>query len=235
MYKSCLRHAQEAGILLESTTRDLRKRKDLHDLYFKLGEPAPEMGVPREAPGAHLRTAFLLLKWLSQSVLRMNSDSHNKLTGGTHGQQVVPAPPPVLGLHHAAYRCRDAEETRHFYEDILGLPLVHVVTADHVSTGKSTPFAHVFFELADGSCIAFFDLGDNVTDEPSPNTPAWVNHIAFKVPSTEALRRDEGATGVATALKLSESPTMSSSIPSIFSIRMAYVSNSLRRLSATTK
>jgi catechol 2,3-dioxygenase-like lactoylglutathione lyase family enzyme len=97
------------------------------------------------------------------------------------------ATPPVLGLHHAAYRCRDAEETRHFYEDILGLPLVHVVTADHVSTGKSTPFAHVFFELADGSCIAFFDLGDNVAAEPSPNTPAWVNHIAFKVPSMEAL------------------------------------------------
>jgi glyoxylase I family protein len=99
----------------------------------------------------------------------------------------VPAAPPVLGLHHSAYRCRDAEETRHFYEDILGLPLIHVVTADHVSTGKSTPFAHVFFELADGSCIAFFDLGDNVAAEPSPNTPAWVNHIAFKVPSLEAL------------------------------------------------
>ena len=32
----------------------------------------------------------------------------------------VPAAPPVLGLHHSAYRCRDAEETRHFYEDILG-------------------------------------------------------------------------------------------------------------------
>src|SRR6185436_8765956 len=65
--------------------------------------------------------------------------------------------PPVLGLHHAAYRCRDAEETRHFYEDILGLPLVHVVTADHVSTGSTSSFAHVFFELADGSCIDFFD------------------------------------------------------------------------------
>jgi len=95
--------------------------------------------------------------------------------------------PPVLGLHHAAYRCRDAEETRHFYEDILGLPLVHVVTADHVSTGSTSSFAHVFFELADGSCIAFFDLGDNVSAEPSPNTPAWVNHIAFRVPSLEAL------------------------------------------------
>jgi catechol 2,3-dioxygenase-like lactoylglutathione lyase family enzyme len=100
----------------------------------------------------------------------------------------IPAAPPVLGLHHSAYRCRDAEETRHFYEDILGLPLVHVVQADHVpSTGDNTPFAHVFFELADGSCIAFFDLGDNVNAEPSPNTPSWVNHIAFKVPSIDAL------------------------------------------------
>ena len=30
----------------------------------------------------------------------------------------------VTGLHHAAYRCRDAELTRQFYEDFLGLPLV---------------------------------------------------------------------------------------------------------------
>lgn len=96
---------------------------------------------------------------------------------------------PVLGLHHAAYRCRNAEETRHFYEDILGLPLAHVIQADNVpSTGDNTPFLHLFFELADGSCIAFFDLGDGVAGEPSPNTPAWVNHIAFKVPTTEALK-----------------------------------------------
>jgi catechol 2,3-dioxygenase-like lactoylglutathione lyase family enzyme len=102
--------------------------------------------------------------------------------------KTIPVAPPVLGLHHSAYRCRDAEETRHFYEDILGLPLIHVVKADHVpSTGESTPFAHVFFELADGSCIAFFDLGDNTAAEPSPNTPAWVNHIAFRVPSLDAL------------------------------------------------
>lgn len=99
----------------------------------------------------------------------------------------VPVAPPVLGLHHSAYRCRDAEETRHFYEDILGLPLVHVVQAEQVSTGQSAPFAHLFFELADKSCIAFFDLGDNVNAEPSPNTPSWVNHIAFRVPSIEAL------------------------------------------------
>ena len=30
----------------------------------------------------------------------------------------------IKGLHHNAYRCRDSEETRRFYEDFLGLPLV---------------------------------------------------------------------------------------------------------------
>ena len=95
--------------------------------------------------------------------------------------------PRIKGLYHYAYPCRDAEETRHFYEDILGMRLVHVVTADHVSTGQTTSFAHVFFEMTDGSCIAFFDLGDNIKAEPSPNTPAWVNHIAFKVKDADAL------------------------------------------------
>ena len=89
------------------------------------------------------------------------------------GSKNAPAPAPVLGLHHNAYRYRDAEETRHFYEDVLGLPLVHVVKEQFVpSTGEKSPFAHLFFELKDGSCIAFFDLGDNVKPEPSPNTPA---------------------------------------------------------------
>ena len=27
----------------------------------------------------------------------------------------------IKGLHHNAYRCRDSEETRRFYEDFLGL------------------------------------------------------------------------------------------------------------------
>lgn len=53
---------------------------------------------------------------------------------------------PIRGLHHVAYRCRDAEETRRFYEDLLGLPLVHVVRADRVpSTGEYCPYVHLFF------------------------------------------------------------------------------------------
>ncbi|MFM0512186.1 VOC family protein [Paraburkholderia sp. RL17-373-BIF-A] len=98
------------------------------------------------------------------------------------------SPPPVLGLHHFAWRCRNAEETRHFYEDIVGLPLVHVIRLDHVpSTGGYCPYVHLFFEMADGSYIAFFDLGDDTAAEPSPNTPPWVNHIALRVATLEQL------------------------------------------------
>jgi catechol 2,3-dioxygenase-like lactoylglutathione lyase family enzyme len=101
----------------------------------------------------------------------------------------IPAAVPIRGLHHYAYRCRDCEETRHFYEDLLGLPLVHVIKADHVpSTGEYCPYVHIFFQMTDGSCIAFFDLGDNVAAIASPNTPAWVNHIALRVDSVDALK-----------------------------------------------
>src|SRR5215208_1408647 len=101
----------------------------------------------------------------------------------------LPAPPPIQQLHHYAYRARDAEETRHFYEDILGLPLYHIIQSDHVpSTGEYCPYTHFFFRLQDGSFIAFFDLGNDEAALPSPNTPAWVNHISFRVDSRQALR-----------------------------------------------
>jgi glyoxylase I family protein len=97
---------------------------------------------------------------------------------------------PIHGLHHFAYRCRDAEETRSFYEDILGLPLTHIIRAEIVpSTGEYCPYVHIFFEMGDGSFLAFFDLGDNIKAAPSPNTPAWVNHIALRVDDVAKLEQ----------------------------------------------
>jgi glyoxylase I family protein len=98
---------------------------------------------------------------------------------------------PIQGLHHWAYRCRDAEETRHFYEDLLGLPLTHFIRAENYvgTSGEHVDvYVHIFFEMADGSSLAFFDLGDNVTAEPSPNTPRWCNHMALEVKSPEHLQ-----------------------------------------------
>jgi catechol 2,3-dioxygenase-like lactoylglutathione lyase family enzyme len=91
-------------------------------------------------------------------------------------------------LNHFAYRCRDAEETRHFYEDLLGLPLAHIVQEDYVpSTGEYCPYTHIFFKMADGSFVAFFDLGDDEAPLPSPNTPGWVSHLALEIPDEDQL------------------------------------------------
>ena len=112
----------------------------------------------------------------------------------------LPPPAPIQQLHHYAYRAKDAEETRHFYEDILGLPLFHIIQSDIVpSTGEYCPYTHFFFRLQDGSFIAFFDLGDDQAALPSPNTPLWVNHISFRVntvPELEAMKTRLEAEGI---------------------------------------
>ena len=58
----------------------------------------------------------------------------------------------IQGLHHNAYRCRDSEETRAWYEEFLGLPLV---SAFEIDEGRAL---HTFFQMADGSCLAFFEV-----------------------------------------------------------------------------
>ena len=57
----------------------------------------------------------------------------------------------INGLHHNAYRCRDSEETRAWYEEFLGLPLV---SAFEIQGGEAL---HTFFQMKDGSCLAFFE------------------------------------------------------------------------------
>jgi catechol 2,3-dioxygenase-like lactoylglutathione lyase family enzyme len=66
----------------------------------------------------------------------------------------------IQGLHHNAYRCRDSEETRRFYEDFLGLPLVHALVIDTTKSGRATNTLHHFYAMADGSCLAFFEAPD---------------------------------------------------------------------------
>ncbi len=41
----------------------------------------------------------------------------------------------IKGLHHSAYRCRDSEETRSFYEDFLGLPLIEAFPIGTTQSG----------------------------------------------------------------------------------------------------
>ncbi len=66
----------------------------------------------------------------------------------------------IKGLHHNAYRCRDSEETRRFYEDFLGLRLAGTLEIGATKSGRRTATLHTFYELDDGSYLAFFEAPD---------------------------------------------------------------------------
>ena len=66
----------------------------------------------------------------------------------------------IKGLHHNAYRCRDSEQTRRFYEDFLGLPLIGTLEIRETKSGRRTAVLHSFYRMDDGSCLAFFEAPD---------------------------------------------------------------------------
>ena len=70
----------------------------------------------------------------------------------------------IEGLHHKAYRCRDSEEMRRFYEDFLGLPLSATLELKATKTGRSTQKLHTFYALDDGSFLAFLEKPDEPFD-----------------------------------------------------------------------
>jgi catechol 2,3-dioxygenase-like lactoylglutathione lyase family enzyme len=86
----------------------------------------------------------------------------------------------IKGLHHNAYRCRDSEQTRKFYEDFLGLPLCATLELRESKTGRAVEALHTFYRLDDGSYLAFFE----VPGEPFDFKPQhdFDLHIALEVP-----------------------------------------------------
>jgi catechol 2,3-dioxygenase-like lactoylglutathione lyase family enzyme len=91
-------------------------------------------------------------------------------------------------LHHAAYRCIDAKDTVRFYTEVLGLKFSHAMGEDHVpSTGLYSPHIHIFFQMEDGSCIAFFECPKDPGNIKDKESPDWIQHFAFKVESLDVL------------------------------------------------
>ena len=106
-------------------------------------------------------------------------------------------------LHHIAYRCRDAQRTVDFYTRVVGLKYVAGLVAPEERNpswplnepgqpprkvvGDPADSIHIFFELGDGSYLAFFDVASSPEESEDPATPWWVKHIAFEVPDMKAL------------------------------------------------
>ena len=97
----------------------------------------------------------------------------------------------IKGLHHNAYRCRDSEETRKFYEDFLGLPLVHSLKIGETKTGRAAQVLHTFYRMDDGSFLAFFDAPDEPFEFKTQRD--FDLHIALEVEHGELQRmHDKG-------------------------------------------
>ncbi len=97
-------------------------------------------------------------------------------------------PQPLTGIHHSAYRCRDAEETRAFYEDLLGLPLKGLVIEEkEPGSGRRNPFVHIFFGLGDGNFLAFFDAPGSASPEAFRPVHGFDRHVAFEACDEAAL------------------------------------------------
>ena len=95
---------------------------------------------------------------------------------------------PLHNAHHVAYRCRDAEQTRWFYEDILGLPLAIALVLDEIPGLKEeSPSLHLFFEMGNGDMIAFFDEPQGATVQKFERAHSFDRHIAFEAANEEEL------------------------------------------------
>ena len=85
-------------------------------------------------------------------------------------------------IHHVAYRCKDARETVEWYGRMLHMDFVLAIAEDEVpSTREPDPYMHVFLDAGQGNVLAFFELPTRPEMGRDPNTPEWVQHIAFRV------------------------------------------------------
>jgi catechol-2,3-dioxygenase len=97
----------------------------------------------------------------------------------------------IKGLHHNVYRCQDSEQTRMFYEDFLGLPLAVCQLIEQTATGQPVRALHTFYQLSDGSFLAFLEVPDSPFDfKPQHDFDL---HIALEVDCQDLERMlDEG-------------------------------------------
>lgn len=93
----------------------------------------------------------------------------------------------IQSVNHVAYRCRDAEETRQFYEDVLGLRLSSTLWLKQTLTDRPVNLLHIFFEMDDNSFVAFFDVPNEYDPAMFPERSDFDLHIAMNVADMDTL------------------------------------------------
>ncbi len=97
---------------------------------------------------------------------------------------------PIAGVHHTARPTWKLAETVHFYRDLLGLPLVHAISARGWGPEDHADFLHFFFDSGNGSTIAFFYyIGTTPPDFATARDDYQyrASHTAWRVETREQL------------------------------------------------
>lgn len=96
--------------------------------------------------------------------------------------------PLIQRIHHVAYRCKDAKKTVEWYVKYLDMNFILAIAENEVpSTKAPDPYMHVFLDAGAGNVLAFFELPNSPAMGKDPNTPEWVQHLALKVGSVDAM------------------------------------------------
>ena len=98
--------------------------------------------------------------------------------------------PCLHGVHHTARPTWKLAETLHFYRDVLGLDLIHAISARGWGPETHPDFLHFFFSSGKGSTIAFFYyLGaERPADAVEPGSWLYNSvHTAWRVETEEEL------------------------------------------------
>jgi catechol 2,3-dioxygenase-like lactoylglutathione lyase family enzyme len=101
-----------------------------------------------------------------------------------------PSPIPIAGVHHTARPTWKLADTVHFYRDLLGLPLVHAISARGWGSDDHADFLHFFFDAGAGATIAFFYYIGTQPPEfalPRDDYRFRASHTAWRVASREQL------------------------------------------------
>jgi glyoxylase I family protein len=95
-----------------------------------------------------------------------------------HDKSTRPAS-TARGIHHAAFVCKDVEQTIEFYQGFLGFPLVELVeNRDYAGS------SHFFFDLGNDTLLGFFDFPGH-DHEPFAETIGALQHLAISVSSEQ--------------------------------------------------
>ena len=104
----------------------------------------------------------------------------------------------LKGVDHSARPTWKLKETVKFYRDLLGLPLIHTISARGWGPETHPDFLHFFFDSGNGSTIAFFyylgsepppEMGNRPRMRPAPDDHVFdATHTSWLVDGADELR-----------------------------------------------